>query len=497
MLLPAIIIVPFAAGVLALLIRADGPRRALLVVAAGLHLALSLFAATHDVPPAWGGLLIFDALGRLFLCLASILFSASAVYALGYLRAEEAGPRPDFVEGTLFVNAPEARFTACLLFFLAAMSLVCTTRHLGLLWVGVEATTLASAPLIYFHRQRRSLEATWKYLMICSVGIALALFGNILLTAAVGGEAGGVQSMNVADLVRRAADIREPWFQAAFICILVGYGTKMGLAPMHTWLPDAHSEAPSIVSALLSGALLNCAFLGILRVVEVGAAAGQAAFAMDLLVLFGLLSMTLAAVFIVGQGDFKRLLAYSSVEHMGLLALGVGLGGGAVFGAMLHAVNHSLAKAGLFLLAGNILAAFHTKSAHDVRGVVRVMPVTGVFWLAGFLAITGTPPFGLFVSEFAIVRQAMLGGRYLVAGLMLASLAAIFAGFSIAVLRMAQGTPPPSFRRPPGGERLTSIVSPVVLCAATAVLGVYIPSSLTRFLVEAARATGLPLGGLP
>ena len=211
----------------------------------------------------------------------------------------------------------------------------------------------------------------------------------------------------------------RPWLKAAFIFLLVGYGTKMGLAPLHNWLPDAHSQAPSLVSALLSGALLNCAFLGILRGHQIMLGAGLGGFSGTLLVFFGLVSMFVAAIFIVGQGHYKRMLAYSSVEHMGILALAVGLGGAAAFGGMLHAMCHSLTKCMLFLLAGNILARYHTYSSYDVHGLRWTIPVTGALWMGGFLAIVGSPPFGLFVSEFRILKgilQPVAGGRPVHAG---------------------------------------------------------------------------------
>ena len=276
-------------------------------------------------------------------------------------------------KGFCLSNAPEAIFTACILFFLGTMTLVHISRHFGFIWVAMEATTLVSAPLIYFHRHHRSLEATWKYLLICSVGIAIALLGNFFLAIAASNSARTIPLL-IDDLIANASQLNIPWVKAAFIFFLVGYGTKMGLAPMHTWLPDAHSEAPSVVSALLSGALLNCAFVGILRAFQVCAAAGQIVFAQDLLVLFGLVSMACAAIFIIGQADYKRMLAYSSVEHMGILALGVGLGGSAVFGAMLHAINHSLTKATLFLVAGNIVSIYKSKIASDVSGLVPCNP---------------------------------------------------------------------------------------------------------------------------
>ena len=488
-MLSALLLVPILAAALCLALAADRPRRAVLILAACLHTAL--VAATFAVPPqpAWGGLLELDAPGQLFLSLASLLFLAAAVYATGYLRAEGAGAKHDFQDGSVFTNAPERIFTACLCLFLAAMTLVASTRNLSVLWVGIEATTLSSAPLIYFHRHRRSLEATWKYLLICSVGIALALLGNILFSVAFFDQASPLASMDLASMLPRAAVAGKPWLKAAFIFLLVGYGTKMGLAPMHNWLPDAHSQSPSLVSALLSGALLNCAFLGILRAHQILGAAGMADFSGGLLVLFGLFSMGLAAVFIVGQGDYKRLLAYSSVEHMGILALGVGIGGAATFAAMLHAACHSLTKGALFLISGNILALYHTRSCHDARGLFRALPVTGALWAAGFLAICGSPPFGIFVSELLLLRAMFAGGHIVAAVCCLAFLAIIFVGMSVPVVRMVQGPVPPAVH-PPQAEPAIAWGPPLALLALALVLGLYLPAPLGAFLTRVAGAIG-------
>jgi hydrogenase-4 component F len=361
---------------------------------------------------------------------------------------------------------------------------------MGVLWVAIESTTLCSAPLIYFHRHHRSLEAAWKYLMICSVGIALALLGNFFLAVAFG-SGGRSGSLSLAFLTGGGATPQLVWLKMAFVFLLVGYGTKMGLAPMHTWLPDAHSEAPSVVSALLSGAVLNCAFLGILRMWQVLVAAGHADFARPLFIGFGLISMAVAAVFILGQTDYKRMLAYSSVEHMGILILGLGLGGAAVFGAMLHVVNHALTKAMLFLTAGGILAAYRTKSCSGVRGLARAMPVTGALWLAGFLAITGTPPFGVFVSKFAILRAAFAGGHVGVGVAAFAIMAIVFVGLAVTVLRMVQGVAPEgpeAVDRP--REAVWAVAPPALLGLIVLVLGLWIPSWLERALNGAARLFG-------
>lgn len=503
-MLEALVLIPLFVGIAMLFSRNAALCRCLLPIVAFIHTSLTVQITIAVLAGAQlagaGGLLAPDPLGALFLCLASLLFLAASFYAVGYLKTEEQiGVRNCLHDNRPFTNAPERRFTACLCFFLAAMSVVTTTSHLGALWVGIEATTLASAPLIYFHQHRRSLEATWKYLIICSVGIALALLGNILLSVAFSSPVSGNESPVLADdidslgwFIANAANAQPEWLKAAFIFLLVGYGAKMGLAPLHNWLPDAHSEAPSLVSALLSGALLNCALLGILRGHQILLAAGQGGFSSSLLIFFGLVSLFVAVIFIVGQGHYKRMLAYSSVEHMGILALGIGIGGIAAQGAMLHAVCHSLAKCLLFLLSGNILARYHTYSSYDVRGMHWTMPMTSALWLAGFLAVAGSPPFGIFVSELVILKGIFAQANWLIAALYLVCLAIIFVAMSMAVLRMVQGQKPldvsASFRS--RREPLWCVASPFCLAIAILTLGLWIPGWLWNFLGQAAARVG-------
>ena len=484
-----LLLIPAVAGMAAFFIESDRIRRILLLSAASAHTALSLTAWIVVPAPALGGWLAEDALGKVIETLTSVLFLAASFYAVGYLREERGQPHSDFEEGFLFSNAREASFTGCLLLFLGAMTLVTVSQQLALLWVAVEATTLASAPLIYFHRHHRSLEATWKYLLICSVGIALALLGIFFLAVAATNPDGSAISLMVRDLRLNARHLNVPWFKAAFVLLLVGYGTKMGLAPFHTWLPDAHSEAPSVASALLSGALLNCAFLGILRAQEISVAGGLAEFSDRLLLVFGLLSMAVAAVFMSGQTDYKRMLAYSSVEHMGILAVGVGLGGAAVFGAVLHVINHSLTKAMLFMVAGNLLAVYQSKSTMHVTGALRVLPVSGMLWLLGLFAITGSPPFGPFLSEFIILKAALDQGQVFVAVAYLAILAVILAAMAAPALAMAQGTAGDNVVVAPGRSIALSAV-PAILGIAVLVMGVYVPPVITRAIREAAHLLG-------
>ncbi|MBN2582435.1 MAG: NADH dehydrogenase FAD-containing subunit [Planctomycetes bacterium] len=487
----ALILLPTLAAVTVLAVRSATARRTVLVLVALGHAALTVAAFVRPPAPALGGWLVLDDLGRVFLAILSLLFLAASLYGVGYLAREARRPTGIVHAGFLATNQPEAVFTCCLLLFLATMTLVTVSHSFGLLWVAVEATTLASAPLIYFHRQKRSLEATWKYLLVCSVGIAVALLGNFFLAIAATRPDGQSVPLVLGDLLASAAALDVNWLKAAFLLFLVGYGTKMGLAPLHTWLPDAHSEAPSMVSALLSGALLNCALLALLRIFQVCGAAGLADFTRPLMILFGLLSMAVAAVFIIHQEDFKRMLAYSSVEHMGLLALGIGLGGAAGFGAMLHALNHSLTKGMLFLVAGNILAAYRTKTIADTGGIVRVLPISGVLWIAGFLAISGSPPFGPFVSELVVIKAAFDQHAAWVAVAILALLGIIFIGMAAAMLRMVYGTPPGDLQTgsPPRQSRWT-LLPPAALGILVLMLGLYVPPVVEESLRQAARALG-------
>src|SRR5207245_1753542 len=234
----------------------------------------------------------------------------------------------------------------------------------------------------------------------------------------------------------------QQWLHAAFVLLFIGYGTKMGLAPMHTWKPDAYGEAPGIVGTLLAGGVTSRAFLAILRVYQICRAGSEAEFAREIMIFIGLLSMAVAAVFMARQRDFKRMLAYSSVEHMGILVLGIGIGGLAVYGALLHLINNGLTKGVLFLSAGNMHRAYGSKLTDDVRGALKRVPLSGALFLAGFLAITGSPPFGPFVSEFTIVNAAVGSGQFLAGGLFLLLLGIVFIGMGATVLAVVQGNPP-------------------------------------------------------
>jgi hydrogenase-4 component F len=358
------------------------------------------------------------------------------------------------------------------------------------MWVAIEATTLSTAPLVYFNRTQRSIEATWKYLLIGSVGIALALLGSFFLAYA-SVHAGLESSLLLPDMVRDAAQFSKPWLHVAFVMLLVGYGTKMGLAPMHTWKPDAYGEAPGVVGALLAGGVTNCAFLALLRVEHVCRAAGESAYTSRLLIFMGLLSMAFAAVFMIGQRDFKRMLAYSSVEHMGILTLGIGVGGGALLYTLLHTINNGLTKGVLFLSAGNIHRAYDDKTTDEVRGAMRRLPLSGTLFLLGFLAIAGSPPFGPFVSEFGILNGTVGARRFIVGGLFLLLLLIIFIGMGRTVLTVVEGRASRAAKNTQYRDGLLTGAPVLAALLLVLLLGVYVPPPLHDLLARATAYLGV------
>lgn len=467
------ILLPLAMAVVTFYTPSKRWRPRLLAGTAVAHFALTLGALASPVAAGAGEWLRLDAPGRLLLALVSVLFLCCAVYSVGYLRYR--------------VERANRRFTACLLVVLGTMSLVAFAQHLGLLWIGMEATTLATAPLIYFNRTPRSIEATWKYLVLSSVGIALALFGSFFLGyAALSG--GGEASLLFPDLLAGAGSLSRPWLRAGFTLLLVGYGTKLGLAPMHTWKPDAYGEAPGVVGAVLAGGMTSCAFLALARLAQITSAAGEGAYANRLLILIGLLSMAVAGALLLGQRDLKRMLAYSSVEQMGILALATGLGAGAGFATLLHLVNNALGKGALFLAVGNVHRAFGGKTTDEVRGALGRLPVSGTLFLFAFFAVTGSPPFGLFVSELLILQSIFAAHRWLLGGLVLACLFLVFAGMGATTLAALQGRPPASARASDYRDRFATVAPAIVLLGLVLLFGLHLPAAVRTLVADAAAA---------
>lgn len=482
MILLALVLVPALGAALAYWLRGGRARSAVLLSCGVLHVILvAALWSQGDSVSALSGWLATDALGRVVLTLVSVLFLTVAYYSVGY-HAERAarGARRGRV------------FESCVLAFLAAASVVATSHHLALLWIGMEATTLAVAPLVFERRDRRSLEAVWKYLVLSSVGIAFALLGVFLLATAQPAQAG--RPLVFGDMIEHARVLDTEWLRAAFVFVAIGFGTKMGLAPMHSWKPDTYGEAPGHVAGLMAGALTSCAFLGLARVAAICFAAGQGPFVRPVLLGLGLTSLLIAAAFIVGQGDVRRLLAYSSVEHMGLLVLGLGLGGSGAYGAVLHVLNNGLAKGLMFLAAGNIVLATGTSVASELRGLLRTLPVTGALLVVGLFAVTGSPPFGLFISEFTILRATFSEHHPWIAASTILLLVVIFVGIAGMILELVYGRPAAEsqspLRRAASNERSSLVLAPAALAFVVLLLGVYIPAPLANALARAATVLG-------
>jgi hydrogenase-4 component F len=452
---------------------------------ATLLLALFIGLDVINNGPIQYGLWYVDELSVFMLGIVTFLGCMATAYSISYI-----GHDLDIHEIT---HSQLRQYYLLLQLFLFSMLLVVMSNNLGIMWIAIEGTTLTSAFLVSYYEKDTSVEAAWKYLIICSVGITMALFGTVLTYASSVHVAGlPSESLNWSDL-RAVASMLDPTFlRIAFIFILIGYGTKVGLVPMHTWLPDAHSQAPSPISAMLSGVLLNCAFYGILRfyiILEIRIPG----FAPDLLLIFGLLSMAVAAAFILVAKDFKRLLAYSSIEHMGIISIGFGLGGFlGIFGALFHMLNHALTKCLMFFGAGNILQKYNTRSIDEVRGLAYVMPITASLFLFGALAITGSPPFSAFLSELIILQAGLESGSTLVTGIYLVVLLAIFAAFMYHVSRMMFGRPTEGVVR--GEIHKASLIPMMILLVFILGIGIFMPHQLTDFLTDVA---GIFPGGSP
>jgi hydrogenase-4 component F len=415
-----ILVAPAAAVILCALSRHAGLAAGINLIAALVSLVAALplpFMAIDRPTTALGGYLVVDPLGSWVVLCGAVVYALASIYAVGYMRLlGEPRRLPYFY----------SLFAGFALTILAAPLM----NNAGVYWIAVELTTLISTFLVGYEHAPESIEAAWKYIVVVSAGISLALLGTVLFYWAGTAVLGVTYDMTWSTLSSAAPRMNAGLVTVAFLLVLVGYGTKVGLAPMHTWLPDAHSEGPTPVSALLSGALLNTAMVGIVRFLAVADRTGNGALPHTVLVVLGILSLAVGTLFIVRQSGVKRLMAYSSVEHMGVVALGFGFGGAlGIAGALYHMLNHSLNKSLMFFGAGIAMRAYGTKEMTGIRHFGRRFPLTGALWLAGAVAITGAPPFGLFLSELTILRAGFMPDTVWAAILMLILLIVVFAGF--------------------------------------------------------------------
>jgi len=420
------------------------------------------------------GYIIVDALGAWVLLSCSAVYLLASVYAVGYMRAR---------------NEPQRlhRFYALLAGFALTILVGPLMNNIGVYWIAIEFTTLVSTFLVGFEKTREGVEAAWKYIVIVSAGLSLALLGIVFYYWSASLHLGPTFNLTWSTLRSVAPQLNPTMALAAFLLVFIGFGTKVGLAPMHTWLPDAHSEGPAPVSAMLSGALLNTAMIGIARFISITDAVRLGVLPRTVVVVIGALSLVIAALFITRQTDVKRLMAYSSVEHMGIITLGFGFGGPlGVAGALYHMLNHSLNKSLMFFGSGDAMHAFHSKRISRIHHVLIAMPVVGALWLAGAVAITGAPPFGLFLSELTILRAGLAGQNAWAAYLMLVLLVVIFVGFLNHFRAMyfgesAQAAAATTRWRPTPSERIWCVLPMWLALLPILILGLWWPSAFSHY----------------
>ena len=489
MLLTLLLAVPAVAAALCLVVPGRRWLEAITLLGSITTLALVGLAAAEVTASGHlqglGNWLYTDALSALTALIIAFVGATAALYSIGYLREDMREQDTSRGEGLGRVR----RYYVLFNLFVFSMLVVPLSNSLGVLWIAVEGTTLASLFLVSFYGTGEALEAAWKYVIVGSVGIALALFGTILTYYSAVQVLGPGYDLVWSALTPVTTRLDPSVMRLAFLFIVVGYGTKAGLAPMHTWLPDAHSEAPSPISALLSGVLLNTAMYGILRFYSLATPSLGQGYTSELMLGFGLLSLLVAALFILQQRDYKRMLAYSSVEHMGIVATGVAFGGALGFyGALLQLVNHAVTKSLMFFASGHVLLRYETKEIDRVSGVIRLMPATGGMMILGGLALTGSPPFGIFISELTIMGAGFRSGQVLPALVLLGLVAAIFIALLRYVNRMAFGAPTEGVRS--GEISRLSLLAMGISMVLVLGLGIVIPSPLTILLHQAAAVLG-------
>ncbi|HEX3030134.1 MAG TPA: hydrogenase 4 subunit F [Clostridia bacterium] len=452
---------------------------AFLVFLASMNITGQVMGKKVVTPELLNNLFYIDSFSGLMLITITFVLLLISVFSIGYMNEELRRKHTSIRKLKLYYTLLHT--------FILIMIFAITTQNMGVMWIAIEAITLAAAFLVGFYNDRKAIEAAWKYIIIGSVGMAFALLGIVLLyyssVSALGHSDNG---LNWQILYNNAAGLQGSILKLAFIFIIIGFGTKVGLSPMHTWLPDAHSQAPSPISALLSGVLLNISLYAIIRVmIIVNKNLSSSVFTGRLLIAFGIISVGTAAIFILVQQDYKRALAYSSIEHMGIISLGLGIFTPvSIFGALYHVINHALTKSMLFMASGNIYLKYDTKKMNKVQGVIRTMPVTGTVFLLGILAITGMPPFSIFSSELNIIIASFKSKHYISASLLVIFLTIIFAGFITQFTRMFYGKP--LNKELKKGE--ISIIGSVVLISMLVIIfitGLYIPSPVKSLLDSA------------
>lgn len=476
-MISTILIFPIIACLLMFLVKKKTFSTVMINVYALIHVVITgLLAVNKNCKCLSTPYFAVDNTNLIFLIVLSLVFAMVAIYNNGYVKC---------------LDFPERRirhYSYMILIFVLSMTGTILSTDLAISWILIEATTLSSAYLIYFNKTKHAIEAAWKYVFMCSIGIALAFVGIILLNI----SSGQINTMNFNELYQSASTFDVVWLKLAFVFMMFGFGAKMGLAPGHFWLPDAHSEAPSPISALLSAALLNSAFLVIVRVFKIVEIANCADYARLLLFVMGFLSLFVTTVFVYHIKNYKRMLAYSSIENMGILAIGMALGGVAYYAVVLHLIGHSLAKASFFLTSGNVLELFESKRIKSVSGLLKADNKSGWLWVGSFLAICAFPTSVLFISEFLMIKTMIMQKHYILCALFALLLTIILFGIGRVVIKMAFGELSSDKSKVVENNRnkvsAWMYIPQIIMLILVFTLGIYVPDFLDNIINMAALA---------
>lgn len=415
-----------------------------------------------------------DAFSAIVMLIVSFLGFIVMAYSVPYLRQESA----DHIIG----NKRAKQYYVLTNLFILAMLLAVTANNPILAWITIEATTLSTAFLISYYNKPSAMEAAWKYLIINSAGLLLGFFGTLLYFTSVKSGAG---ALSISwDVLRDNAMYIDPVVvKVAFIFVLIGYGVKIGFFPMHTWKPDVYSKTPAPVGALLSSALLSVGFVILLKFKSITDITLGEGFTNQLLMVFGTLSIAVAAFVVYAAKNYKRLLAYSSIEQAGVIAIGFSLGGFAIFAATLHLIYHALVKSSLFLLAGNILLRFHSSKIQNVTGMITAIPRTSILFTIGLVAVIGIPPFGIFLTKFYILSEGIITHPF-VTGLIILFVTILAVGFFKSVISMLFGEKPESVSVEK--ENIWLLIPPAVMLLTFFILSIYLPPFINTLLNQVA-----------
>lgn len=447
--------------------RNNHTRAYVILAIALLHVSLSIIIVKEQ-------LFSIDALSQWILIILSILFLGIAVHGVGYFSICQR-------------ENDNKAIAISLILFITFATFAILSRDLIAMWIFLESASLSCAPLIYYTKNKASIEATWKYLFLCSIGIVLALVGMLFLSYAAILENAADTSLSFANILTHAKTFNATWLKLSFVFIFIGFATKTGLFPLHSWKADAYAEAPGIFGALMAGGMTALSWLALMRLMQIMNAAGEGMLMHTVLLFFGIISLLFASISMLNQPDIKRLLAYSSIEHMGLIALGLGVGGVGTLGALFHIFNNALLKGAIFMSMGNVKRAFNARSIYTIKGVISSLPITGTLILLSFLAITGTPPFGSFNSLFSIVNGITLYSTTLLA-LAIIGLTLAFIGMGRTIITLTRGTPKAS----PTFYQDTPLMygSSLVFLLVVLVVGLMMPQSLEALLHHCAFLLG-------